>query len=377
MKNFPTIQLAQALIQRPSISPDDKGCQAILTSRLAQCGFHVTNLPFGDTQNFWATHGCGEPVVVFAGHTDVVGVGDEQQWHIPPFSAEIIGDRLYGRGSADMKGSLSAMIVACENFVKQHPYHKGTVAFLVTSDEEDSGENGTKKVVEWLKENKQPITYCLVGEPSSTEKIGDVVKNGRRGSLLANLRVFGIQGHVAYPHLAENPIHRIIPFLQDLTSHHWDNGNDFFPPTHLQVTNIHAGQGSTNIIPAYVDVQFNLRYSSEITHEKIQHTVENLLQAHQLKYELHWHLSGLPFFTPIGFFTEKVQYAVRKFAHINPEFNATGGTSDGRFIAQMGADVLELGPSNACIHKVDEWTSCQGLLTLEKIYGEILQQLLG
>ncbi|MDG6896660.1 succinyl-diaminopimelate desuccinylase [Actinobacillus delphinicola] len=371
-----TIDLAQNLIKRPSISPNDAGCQEILKTRLCKKGFQITDLHFDDTHNLWATHGHGEPVFVFAGHTDVVPVGDESQWHTPPFSGEIIGDRLFGRGAADMKGSLSAMIVAAENFVTAHPNHNGTVAFLITSDEEDSGKNGTKRVVDWLIENQQPVTYCLVGEPSSTEKLGDVVKNGRRGSLIGYLRIFGIQGHVAYPHLAENPIHRALPFLTQLVNYEWDQGNEFFPKTSLQITNIHAGQGSTNVIPPYVDIQFNLRYSSELNHEIIENVVETLLKENALKYEIKWHLSGKPFFTAPGRFTNAVKNAVKNVTQVESELNTTGGTSDGRFIAQTGAEVVELGPINALIHKVNEWTSCEDLIKLEKIYQMILEDLL-
>ncbi len=376
MNQAPTLQLAQKLIQRPSISPDDQGCQTLLTSILAQAGFQITPLPFADTQNFWATHGEGEPVLLFAGHTDVVPTGDESLWQYPPFSAHIEGDRLYGRGSADMKGSVASMTIAAQKFVTENPNHRGTLAFLITSDEEDSGEHGTKKVVQWLQEKGQKVNYCVLGEPSCQKKLGDVIKNGRRGSIIAYLRILGEQGHVAYPHLAENPIHRAQGFLQTLIAHRWDNGNAYFPPTSLQITNIHAGDGSTNVIPGVLDVQFNLRYSSELTAEEIQQTVEKFLQAHQLKYEIKWHLSGEPFFTPQGEFIEVLQKAVQKITGIQPKLDTGGGTSDGRFIAKMGTQVVEFGPISELIHKVNEWTSCFDLLQLEAVYQEIMTQLL-
>ncbi len=371
-----TIKLAQRLVQRPSTSPNDAGCQRIIAERLIKKGFVINELNFEDTYNLWATHGKDEPVFVFAGHTDVVPVGDETQWNTPPFSGKIFQDRLLGRGAADMKGGLAAMVVATEKFIEKNPDHQGTIAFLITSDEEDSGKNGTKRVVEWLIEQQQPINYCLVGEPSSDTQLGDVIKNGRRGSLIGYLRIFGIQGHVAYPHLADNPIHRLLPFLNKLVNYPWDNGNTYFPPTSLQITNIHAGGGSSNIIPPYVDIQFNLRYSTELTHSQIEQTVVALLQTESLKYELTWHLSGKPFFTPVSEFTQIASQAVKTVTGIVPVLNTAGGTSDGRFIAQTGAQVIELGAINATIHKVNEWTSCTDLLKLEKIYCKILQDLL-
>lgn len=370
------IQLAQALIQRPSLSPDDAGCQEMLKTELQKVGFDCTDLIFDDTTNLWATHGTGSPVFVFAGHTDVVSTGDESLWDYPPFSGQIEGDRLYGRGSADMKGEVAAMILSAVNFVRTNPQHQGTIAFLITSDEEDSGKNGTKKVVEWLRENNQAVDYCLVGEPSCQKTLGDMIKNGRRGSLIGYLKIFGKQGHVAYPHLAKNPIHLALPLLEKLKNHEWDKGFDSFPPTSFQLTNIHAGDGSTNVIPPWVEIQFNWRYSPAVTHEQIQTQVESWLKEFGLNYEIRWHLSGKPFFTPEGKFTQVVQKAVFDHCGIEGKLDTGGGTSDGRFIAILGCDVVELGAISERIHQINEWTSCKDLIQLEKIYQQILEEML-
>ena len=370
------LSLAQDLIRRPSISPKDEGCQALIGERLVQCGFQLTWLPFNDTLNLWATHGEGEPVFAFAGHTDVVPVGDETKWQYPPFSAEIVEGELYGRGAADMKGSLASMVVAAENFVKAYPKHKGTVAFLITSDEEAAAKDGTVKVVQWLQQQGKSIHYCLVGEPSSQNQLGDIVKNGRRGSITCDLTIQGIQGHVAYPHLAENPVHKSTEFLTELTQYTWDQGNQFFPPTSLQIANIHAGTGSNNVIPGELFVQFNLRYSTETDAEKIQQIVTEMLEKHQLNYQAKWNLSGKPFLTAEGQLVTAVENAVEKVTHLKPRLETTGGTSDGRFIAPMGAEVVELGPLNATIHKVNEKVSCDELIKLVDIHQQILQQLL-
>lgn len=371
-----TIELARKLIQRPSLSPDDCGCQDLIAERLYQCGFIVQDLTFSDTKNLWATHGTGSPVVVFAGHTDVVPIGDEQAWKFPPFSAHWENNILHGRGSADMKGNLSALVVAGENFVKSNPNHRGTLAFLITSDEEDSGKNGTQKVVEWLQQQGQNVDFCLVGEPSSEQLLGDSLKNGRRGSLIANLCVQGVQGHVAYPHLACNPIHQSLSFLQDLLNEVWDQGNEFFPPTSFQITNINAGTGASNVIPPKLTLQCNWRYSSEISAHEIKQRVEILLQKHQLKYELNWHLSGEPFLTPTGKLTQVCQLAIKEITGENCALSTSGGTSDGRFIAKLGCQVVELGCLNATIHKVNEQVSGQDLIALTAIYQRILQELL-
>lgn len=375
MKNT-ILNLAQQLIQRPSISPDDQGCQQLIAERLEKLGFYIEWLPFNDTLNLWATHGSTRPVVAFAGHTDVVPVGDESQWQYPPFSAQIVDDMLYGRGAADMKGSLAAMVVAAENYVKAHPDHAGTIALLITSDEEAAAKDGTVRVVETLMARGEAIDYCLVGEPSSAKTLGDVVKNGRRGSITGNLYIEGVQGHVAYPHLADNPVHKSVDFLKELTTYQWDQGNEFFPPTSLQIANIQAGTGSNNVIPGELYVQFNLRYCTEVTDEIIKQTVEQMLKKHQLSYRIEWNLSGKPFLTKPGKLVNAVVESLQKIAHITPALETGGGTSDGRFIALMGAEVVELGPLNATIHKVNECVSCQDLATLGDVYQQMLVNLL-
>lgn len=370
------IELAQALIQRPSISPDDQGCQQLIAERLQQLGFKIEWLPFNETLNLWATHGEGSPLVAFAGHTDVVPVGDESQWNYPPFSAQVVEDLLYGRGAADMKGSLAAMIVAAEQYVKAHPTHQGRIGFLITSDEEAAAKDGTVRVVETLMARGEKIDYCLVGEPSSEKQLGDVVKNGRRGSITGNLFIQGVQGHVAYPHLAENPVHKALSFLQDLTTYQWDRGNTFFPPTSLQIANIQAGTGSNNVIPGELYVQFNLRYCTEVSDDIIKQTVEKMLQQHRLIYRIEWNLSGKPFLTKPGKLVNAVVESLQQVAKITPRLETGGGTSDGRFIALMGAEVVELGPLNRTIHKVNECVSVQELITLVSVYQQMLVNLL-
>ncbi|GKX55044.1 succinyl-diaminopimelate desuccinylase [Leminorella grimontii] len=374
----PVITLAEQLISRPSLSPNDEGCQQIMIKRLEAIGFHVEEMNFGDTQNFWAWRkGNSEgPTLAFAGHTDVVPAGDESQWRQPPFSPTIENGFLYGRGAADMKGSLAAMVVAAERFVSANPNHSGRLAFLITSDEEASAVNGTVKVVEALAARKERIEYCLVGEPSSTERVGDVVKNGRRGSITANLTVFGTQGHVAYPHLADNPVHRASAFIQELVNVQWDRGNEFFPATSMQIANIKAGTGSNNVIPGELFVQFNFRYSTELTHEQIMAKVQAMLDRHQLRYRIDWNLSGKPFLTPKGRLVDAVSTAVEHYAGIRPELLTNGGTSDGRFIAQLGTQVVELGPVNATIHKVNECVNAADLQLLSRMYQKIMEQLL-
>lgn len=371
------ITLAQDLIRRPSISPKDEGCQQVIADRLSKLGFNIEWMPFGNTLNLWATHGNSTPTIVFAGHTDVVPTGDEKQWQYPPFSAEIVGDLLYGRGAADMKGSLASMVVAAEQFVSQHPQHKGRIAFLITSDEEAAAKDGTVKVVEALMARGEQVDYCLVGEPSSTAKLGDIVKNGRRGSITGNLYIQGVQGHVAYPHLADNPIHKAAGFIQDLVNIKWDNGNDFFPPTSLQIANIHAGTGSNNVIPGELYIQFNLRFNTETSDEKIKQRVTELLARHQLNYRIEWWLSGQPFLTTKGKLVDAVVHALQKVVAITPTLETSGGTSDGRFIALMGAEVVELGPLNKTIHRIDECVSCEDLAKLAVTHLEILNTLLG
>ncbi|AJC65590.1 MULTISPECIES: succinyl-diaminopimelate desuccinylase [Dickeya] len=371
----PVIELAQQLIKRPSLSPDDAGCQALMIERLKAIGFVIEAMDFGDTQNFWAWRGQGK-TLAFAGHTDVVPVGNQSQWQTPPFEPTIRDGMLFGRGAADMKGSLAAMVVAAERFVAAHPNHQGRLAFLITSDEEASAVNGTVKVVEALMARQERLDYCLVGEPSSTERVGDVVKNGRRGSITANLRVHGVQGHVAYPHLADNPVHRAMSALNELVETVWDQGNEFFPPTSMQIANINAGTGSNNVIPGELFVQFNFRFSTELTDELIKERVKALLDSHQLNYTLEWQLSGHPFLTGRGELVDAVVNAVEHYSEITPQLLTTGGTSDGRFIARMGAQVVELGPVNATIHKVNECVSAADLQLLSRMYQRIMEQLI-
>ncbi|WGE66860.1 succinyl-diaminopimelate desuccinylase [Actinobacillus equuli subsp. haemolyticus] len=375
MKNN-IINLAQDLIRRPSISPADQGCQQVIADRLQQLGFTLEWLPFGDTLNLWAKHGSTHPVIAFAGHTDVVPVGDEVQWTYPPFEARIVDNMLYGRGAADMKGSLSALVVAAEEFVKANPNHTGTIALLITSDEEAAAKDGTVKVVETLMARGEPIHYCVVGEPSSGKVLGDVIKNGRRGSITGDLYIEGVQGHVAYPHLAENPVHTSLNFLTELTTYQWDNGNEFFPPTSLQIANIKAGTGSNNVIPGELYVQFNLRYCTEVTDDMIKNKVAEMLAKHQLKHRISWNLSGKPFLAGNGELVKAAVQAVENVTKIEPRLDTSGGTSDGRFIALMGAEVVEFGPLNATIHKVNECVNVDDLGKCGEVYYQILENLL-
>ncbi len=371
----PVIELAQQLIRRPSLSPDDAGCQALLVARLEAIGFTVEQMHIGDTLNFWATRGQGE-TLAFAGHTDVVPPGDANRWISPPFEPSIRDGMLFGRGAADMKGSLAAMVVAAERFVAANPQHKGRLAFLITSDEEASAVNGTVKVVERLMARNERMDYCLVGEPSSTEIVGDVVKNGRRGSMTANLTLHGVQGHVAYPHLADNPVHRAMPALNELVATEWDQGNEFFPPTSMQIANVQAGTGSNNVIPGEFFVQFNFRFSTELTDQMIKERVAALLDRHQLRYTLEWNVSGQPFLTSRGKLVDAVVNAVAHYNEIKPQLLTTGGTSDGRFIARMDAQVVELGPVNATIHKINECVKASDLQMLSRMYQRIMEQLI-
>lgn len=373
MKNN-IITLTQNLIQRPSISPDDQGCQQLIAERLQAVGFKLEWLPFGDTLNLWATHGEGK-CIAFAGHTDVVPIGNESQWTYPPFEARIVENMLYGRGAADMKGALAAMVIAAETFVKHLPNHQGKIALLITSDEEAAAINGTVKVVETLIKRNEKIDYCVVGEPSSATQFGDIIKNGRRGSITGNLYIQGVQGHVAYPHLADNPVHNALKFLDELTHYQWDKGNEFFPPTSLQIANIHAGTGSNNVIPGELYVQFNLRYCTEVTDEIIKTKVTEMLEKHKLTYRIDWNLSGKPFLTPQGKLVNATVEAVEKFTQIRPHLDTGGGTSDARFIATMGAEVVEFGPLNQTIHKVNECVNIDDLAKCGEIYYYILEKL--
>lgn len=372
----PTLQLAFDLMARRSVTPDDDGCQALMMERLAAAGFTNEPLRFGDVENFWSRRGNEGPVLCFAGHTDVVPTGPEARWSNPPFEPKIIDGKLYGRGAADMKGSLAAMVVAVENFVQKHPKHKGSIAFLITSDEEGPAKNGTVKVVETLEARNEKITMCIVGEPSSTNAVGDVVKNGRRGSLGAVLKVQGIQGHVAYPHLAKNPVHLAAPALAELAAEVWDNGNEFFPATSFQISNINAGTGATNVIPGELEVVFNFRFSTELTEDDLKRRTHSILDKHSLDYSIDWNLSGLPFLTARGALVEASVQAIKEITGLDTELSTAGGTSDGRFIAPTGAQVLELGPVNATIHKLDEHIVAEDLNTLTAIYERILERLL-
>lgn len=375
--NSATLELAQELIRRPSVTPSDGGCQLLLAERLTAIGFECEHLPFGEVANLWARRGQSSPLLVFAGHTDVVPPGPLTQWTTPPFQPSIRDGRLYGRGAADMKGSIAAFTVACERFVARYPDHKGSIAFLITSDEEGPAVDGTAKVVETLTARSERIDWCIVGEPSSSERCGDVVKVGRRGSLNGRLRVFGEQGHIAYPQLARNPIHELAPALLELTARQWDQGNSDFPPTSFQVSNIQAGTGAANVIPGVLELQFNFRYSTEVTAEQLRAEVQAVLDRHGLHYEIDWHCSGLPFLTPRGPLREATARVIEAVTGHSPEMSTTGGTSDGRFIAPTGAQVVEIGPVNASIHKVDENVTLAELETLTEIYERLLKELLG
>ena len=371
-----TLALACDLIRRQSVTPDDAGCQALMLDRLAALGFRSTPLRFGDVDNFWAVRGEAGPILVFAGHTDVVPTGPVEQWHSPPFEPTLIDGALYGRGAADMKGSLAAMVVACEEFVAAHPDHRGRIGFLITSDEEGDAVDGTVKVMQYLQQQGETIDWCVVGEPSSSSRLGDVIKNGRRGSLGATLTVRGIQGHIAYPQLADNPIHRALPALQALAAEVWDQGNEFFPPTSMQISNINGGTGATNVIPGSLQVQFNFRFSTEVTEEDLRRRTQAILDAHGLDYELRWALSGQPFLTASGALVEATVASIGAVTGLVPELSTAGGTSDGRFIAPTGAQVVEVGPINATIHKLNEVVLAADLPRLAAIYRGILERLL-
>lgn len=371
-----TLELTCDLIRRVSVTPEDAGCQEVMIERLEALGFRITRLRRGEVHNFWAERGSAGPVLCFAGHTDVVPPGDSKQWRSPPFEPTLDGDTLYGRGAADMKGSLAAMVTACERFVAAHPDHHGGIAFLITSDEEGVAVDGTVKVVEWLLEQNKLPRWCLVGEPSSTERMGDVIKNGRRGSLGAVLTVKGVQGHVAYPHLARNPIHLVAPALHELASATWDDGNAFFPPTSFQISNLQSGTGATNVIPGELTAWFNFRFSTESDEASLKARTHALLDRHGLDYRIDWTLSGLPFLTEPGDLVDAVRDSVRDVTGIDAELSTSGGTSDGRFIAPHGTQVVELGPVNHTIHQVDECTSVSELDALSNVYEGILKRLL-
>lgn len=372
----PTLQLACALIRKASVTPEDAGCQTLMIERLAGIGFHVEKLRFGEVDNIWATRGDSGPILAFAGHTDVVPTGDASKWKTPPFEPTLNDGMLYGRGAADMKGSLAAMITACEKFVAAHPNHNNRIAFLITSDEEGDAVNGTVKVIDWLEAQNEKITWCIVGEPSSTDVCGDTIKNGRRGSLGCELTVHGIQGHVAYPQLAKNPIHLVAPALAELAAEHWDAGNEFFPKTSFQVSNFNSGTGATNVIPGEASVVFNFRFSTETTDEALKRRTEKILEKHQLQYDIHWKLSGQPFLTAPGDLVNAAAKAIKTVTGIDTQLSTSGGTSDGRFIAPTGAQVLELGPVNATIHQYNECVAIEALDQLSEMYHQILCVLL-
>jgi len=371
-----TLELAKSLISKASVTPDDKGCQSIMIERLKKIGFEIHPLKFGDVDNFWATRGNGGPLFAFAGHTDVVPAGNEDAWNTAPFEPIIKDGFLYGRGAADMKGGLASMVTATENFVKENPNHNGTIAFLITSDEEGVAINGTVKVMDYLKENNQKIDFCLIGEPSSSAILGDVIRNGRRGCLNGSLTVKGKQGHIAYPQLANNPIHLVAPALNQLCDEEWDNGNEHFPATSLQISNIHSGYGVTNVIPGELEVLFNFRYSTETTQELLQKRVVEILDDYDFEYSIDWQHSGFPFLTPKGRLVDACAEAISNVKSIEPELSTSGGTSDGRFIAQEGTQVVELGPVNATIHQVNESVLVQDLEDLSRIYSKVLTKIL-
>jgi len=375
-----TLDLAQQLIREASVTPDDKQCQQILSERLSKAGFNCEPLRFGEVDNLWATRGKQKPLFVFAGHTDVVPTGPKQDWKHPPFDAHIEGDMLYGRGTADMKGSIAAMTTAVERFVAEHPEHNGQIGFLITSDEEGPAKNGTVKVIETLTNRDITIDYCLVGEPSSTSALGDVVKVGRRGSLGGLLKIIGKQGHIAYPHLANNAIHLATPVLNDLINIKWDEGNDQFDPSSFQFSNVNAGTGATNVVPGHVEAMFNLRFSPEISVDEIKTKVDEVCQQWQDKlgfeYSIQWNLSGLSFQTQYGDLIKAVEDAIESETGNKPKLSTSGGTSDGRFIAPTGAQIIELGPINATIHQIDECVSISDLDELSQIYQRILENLL-
>lgn len=376
MNHSDTLEFSLQLLRQPSVTPIDHNCQNMMAERLAKIGFHIEPMHFEDVDNLWARRGTTSPVFCFAGHTDVVPTGNLEAWNSDPFAPEIRDGKLYGRGSADMKTALAAMVVASERFVSKHPDHKGSIAFLITSDEEGPSINGTVKVVETLEARNEKMTWCLVGEPSSTAQLGDIIKNGRRGSLNGVLTVKGKQGHVAYPHLAINPIHMASKAIAELCDTVWDQGNEYFPATSFQISNIQAGTGATNVVPGSMKVTFNFRYSTEVTADELKARVLELLDRHGVDYEIEWTLSGLPFLTPVGELVNAAKTAIKNVTGVDAELSTSGGTSDGRFIAPTGTQVLELGVLNATIHQIDEHVNVADLEPLAEIYEQILQQLL-
>jgi succinyl-diaminopimelate desuccinylase len=371
-----TLELAQALIARRSVTPDDGGCQEIIAARLARLGFRIENMRFGEVDNLWARRGGSGPVVCFAGHTDVVPPGPSAQWRSDPFRPEIRDGMLYGRGAADMKTSLAAFVTAIETFVASHPDHPGSIAMLITSDEEGDAVNGTVRVVQTLKARGETLDFCIVGEPTCDALLGDTIKNGRRGSLSGKLTVKGVQGHIAYPHLAKNPIHLVAPAIAELAATTWDSGNEYFPPTTWQVSNIHGGTGATNVIPGTVEILFNFRFSTASSEHGLKDKVHAILDRHGLDYELEWSLSGRPYLTPRGTLVQAVTDAIREVTGVEAALSTSGGTSDGRFIAGICPEVVELGPLNATIHKLNECVAVADIEPLKEIYRRTLEKLL-
>ena len=375
-----TLALTEALIARASVTPDDQHCQRIMTERLGALGFACETIESNGVTNLWAvkrgTAGAAGPLLAFAGHTDVVPTGPLEQWSSPPFEPAHRDGKLYGRGAADMKTSLAAFVVASEEFVAAHPQHRGAIAFLITSDEEGPATDGTVKVVEALHARGEKMDYCIVGEPTSTHTLGDCVKNGRRGSMSGKLVVKGVQGHIAYPHLAKNPVHLLAPALADLVAEKWDDGNEYFPPTTWQVSNIHSGTGASNVIPGHADVMFNFRFSTASTVEGLQKRVHAILDKHSLEYDLHWSVSGLPFLTPRGALSNALEKAIVDETGVATELSTTGGTSDGRFIARLCPQVVEFGPPNGSIHKIDEHIEVKFIDPLKNVYRRVLEQLI-
>ena len=376
MNEHPAIKLACQLIQQPSVTPNDGDCQLLIAEKLAHQSFKIEQFKFDEVDNLWATHGCGSPVFVFAGHTDVVPPGPEDQWKYPAFSAQIENNIIYGRGAADMKGSVAAMVHALELFIQEHPNHPGTVALLLTSDEEGPAINGIRKVMETFNETGVKLDYCLLGEPSSTEILGDVIKVGRRGSISGWLTIHGKEGHIAYPHMADNPIHPLGDVITRLTNEVWDQGNEFFPPTSFQISNVMAGEGTGNVIPGKAKVNFNFRYSSELDEQTIINKTHEILDSLEISYDLEWQAFGKPFITEGGKLIDVTRQVIKDFTGLDTELSTSGGTSDGRFIAPTGTEVVELGPINASIHKIDEHVSARDLIKLTEIYTQICEKVL-